>query len=88
MENEKEILKEIERWKILAEILLKEDKRVYIRDVHGNFYFADLLLVGEDTLEIQCFAPENREGQKFVLYWANVIKFDEYKKERATGGGK
>ena len=82
-----EVLKEIERWRILAEILLKEDKRVYIKDVHSNFYFADLLLVGENTLEIQCFGPENREGQKFVLYWANIVKFDEYKKEEELGGG-
>lgn len=83
------VLKEvIERWRILGEVLLKENKRVYVRDIHRNFYYADLLLIGEDTLEIQCFEPENRAGQKFVLYWANIVKFDEYKKEEELGGGR
>lgn len=68
----------IERWKGLAEIFLKNDTKVYIKDVDDNLYFCDLLLVGEDTITIQCFAPEQREGAKIMLYWPLIIKFEQY----------
>ncbi len=79
---EQGIRNKVERWKVLAEIFLKEDKRVFIKDVNDNYYFADILLVGEDTITIMCFAPEDRADQKIVLYWVNVYYFDEYKDVR------
>jgi len=69
----------IERWKLLSESLLKEDKQIYIKDVYGTLYFADILLVGENLIEIKCFEPEDKAGKKFGLYWANIFKLDEYK---------
>lgn len=79
-QGKKGIMDKIERWKILADLLLKEDKRVFIKDIDDNWYFADILLVGEETLTIQCFAPEDRTGEKIVLYWALIKLFEEYKK--------
>jgi len=79
---EKENIKEqIERWKILGELFLKENKRVFIKDILNNYYFADLIFVGENSFEIQCFAPEDRAGKKIRLYWAEIIRFDEYKEK-------
>lgn len=76
---EKENIKEmISRWKLLAEDFLKNDKRVYVKDIYGTYYFADLIFVGESSFEVQCFAPIDKSGKKFVLYWANISKFDEY----------
>ena len=67
----------MERWKILAELFLKQDKRVLIKDIDDNWYFADILFVGEDTIEIKCYAPEQRAGTNLSLYWANVKTFEE-----------
>jgi len=75
------IKEKLERWKILAETYLKEDQRVFIKDTYDNWYFADIILVGEDTIEIQCYAPEDRAGKKFTLYWALITYFDKAKEE-------
>ena len=80
MEIKTENIKDkIERWKILSESLLKEDKPIYIKDVYGTLYFADILLVGDNIIEIKCFEPEEKAGKKYGLYWANISKLDEYK---------
>ena len=71
--------KEMERWKATAEIFLKKNIKVYIRDLSDNIYFGDILFVGEDTLTIQCFAPEQRAGEKIVLYWTLINKFEEFR---------
>ncbi len=71
-----------ERLKVLAEILLKKNKRVFIKDIDNNIYFADILFVGEDTITIQCFNPIQRRGQKFFLYWALIVLLEECREER------
>jgi len=78
MENIKE---KIERWKLLSEQFLDDDIRVYVKDIYDTYYFADIIFVGENTIEIQCFAPEDKKEKKFVLYWANISKFDKYNEE-------
>jgi hypothetical protein len=75
------IKERMEHWKLLAEVYLKEDKRVLIKDIDNNWYFADILIVGEDTIEIQCYAPEQRAGQKIVLYWALITCFELAKED-------
>ncbi len=69
----------MERWKATAELFLRDDKKVFIKDTGDNIYFADIILVGEDTITIQCFGPEQRKGEKFTLYWPLVIEFQEFK---------
>ena len=79
MVTEKETITEkIERWKALAEIFLKEDTRVAIFDVNDNYFFADILFVGEEKIRIECFAPEKKKGLKYDVYWYNVLRFDKY----------
>ena len=72
------IMERIERQKVLAETFLKNNIRVAVTDLENNYYFADILFVGDDRLTIQCFAPEKKAGQKFYLFWASIIKFEEY----------
>ena len=72
------IKEKIARWQVLADLFDKQDKKVFIKDILDNYYFADILIVGEDTILIDCFAPEDRKGHQ-QLYWANIVKFDEYK---------
>jgi hypothetical protein len=68
-------------WQDLAELLLKENKKVYIKDHYDNLYFADILLVGESTITINCFAPSSRVGKNFTLYWVTIERLEEYKNE-------
>ncbi len=79
LKEDMEIKEQGERWKALAEIFLKEDKRAYIKDSVGDIYFCDVILVGDDSITVQCFAPEQRTGEKFVLYWPLIVKFEEYR---------
>jgi len=69
------------RWRELALIFLKEDKRVYIKDVNGNWFFGEILLVGEEMVYIQCFAPEQRAGERVRVYYPVIVKFEEFKEE-------
>ena len=69
----------VERWKATAEIFLKNNISVFIKDIDNNFYFGDILLVGEDVISIKCFSPKDRAGQKFNLYWMLIKDFEEYK---------
>ena len=72
-------MERIETWKVTAEIFLRKDVRTFIKDASGNFYFCDIILVGEDTLTIQCFGPEQRKNEKIILYWPLIIDLKEYK---------
>lgn len=68
----------IERWKATAEIFLKEDIKVFIKDSSDDYYFADILLVGEDTITVQCFGPKQKAGEKFRIFWPLVVEFKEF----------
>lgn len=67
----------IERWQLLATIYLGQKKRVLIKDIQNNWYFADLLLSGDDTLTFKCYAPSQRVGQTYTMPWAKITYFDE-----------
>lgn len=87
MEREKETIKEkIERWKILADSLFKSNSKCYAKDVYDTYYFADIILVGDETIEIECFAPQGKKGKRFTLRWINILKFDEYKDKGEKNG--
>ena len=72
----------IERWKATAEIFLKTDVKVFIKDSSNNYYFADILLVGEDTITIQCFGPPQKKDLKFTLYWPLITELKEYAEDK------
>jgi len=78
MENE--IREKIERWKIKAEGFLKTNTRAFIVDVSDTYYFCEILFVGEDVIHIQNFKGP-RMYEKERIYWADVVKFEEYKQE-------
>ena len=75
------VKEKIEKWKLTAEIFLKDDVRAFVKDTSDNIYFCDIILVGEDTLTIQCFGPPQRKDEKKVLYWPLISEFDEYSGE-------
>ena len=69
----------IKEWKAMAELFLRNHTKAFVRDVENNFYFGDILFVDDDILEIECFSPMQRRGQKCYLYWILVTTFEEYK---------
>jgi hypothetical protein len=72
------IKEKMERMKVLAELWSNEDKKVFIKDVSDNWYFANILVVGEDTILVNCFSPKDRIGHQRI-YWANIVKMEEYR---------
>jgi hypothetical protein len=76
MEND--IREKIERFKIKAEGFLKENIKAFIIDVHDTYYFCDIIFVSENYLEVQNFKGI-REGEKEMLFWADVVKLEDYK---------
>jgi hypothetical protein len=76
-----DINEKIERFKIKAETLLKEDKRAFIVDYLNRWFFCDLVLIGDTRLTFIPFKG-NKSGEKVVLFWADVINLEEYREER------
>lgn len=74
-----ELSKKIERWKLKGELFLKENKKVFIKDINNQYFFADILKLDKNTIELKCFAPEEKKDQKFILYWIDITHFTEYK---------
>ncbi len=70
----------IERWKATAEIFVKNNTKAFIKDMKQNFYFCDIILVGEDTVMVKCFEPPKMKDKKFRLYWTLIEQFEEYEK--------
>lgn len=68
----------VDGWKEVAEIWLKKDIKVFIKDSSDDYYFADILFVGEDSIRVECFGPEKRKGLKKTIYWPLVVEFKEY----------
>ena len=72
-----ELRDKIERFKIKAEGFLKTDTRAFIVDTNDTYYFCDIVFVGDETITVNCFAGMYK-GQKRRLFWADVIKLEEY----------
>lgn len=68
----------LERYILKAEMFLKNDTRVFIVDINDDYYWADLIFVGEEKVTFQCFSGK-LAGEKRTLLWFDVVKFEEYK---------
>jgi len=65
----------IERIQEKAKIFLDNDIPAFIKDIKDNYFFCDILFVGEIYLMIYDF----KRKEKFKLYWQDILVFDEYK---------
>ena len=75
------VTEKIERYRLLAEQFLNEDIRVAIWDINGEYYFADLILVGENLLKFQAFSPRSKSGKEFTLRWVEISKLIKYEEK-------
>lgn len=73
------VMDKIERWKLLADILIRQNKKAFIKEMNGNIHFCDIVLNDEDWIMIINFGPEQRAGVEEKIYWVQVEEFDEYK---------
>ena len=72
------IREKIERLKLKAEEILKENLKCFIVDIFDNYYFCEILFVGENYLVVQDFKGL-RKFEKSRLWWADVVKLEPYK---------
>ena len=73
------VLDKIERWKLLADILIRQNKKAFIKKINGDIHFCDIVLNDEDNIMIVNFGPEQRAGVEEKIYWVQVEEFDEFK---------
>ena len=71
------INEKLDRLKEKAELFLKENTRVFIIDIYNEYYFCDILIVGENHLYIQHFKGK-KKLEKERLMWLDIIRLDEY----------
>ncbi len=73
-----DLREKIERWKILAESLLKTNTKAFLVDTNDTYHWCNIILVEEDRITIKTFKGNNAGIDK-RLFWADVTKFEEYK---------
>jgi len=66
------------RHKEKAEYFLQNDIKAFIKDKDNNFYFCDILVVGETHLFIHNFAGK-RIGEKQQILWIDIELISEYR---------
>ena len=68
----------IERLKDKAELFVKHNIRAIVKTYNKDFYFCDILLVGDISLMIYNFEG-HRKGNKDKIFWTDIFDIDEYK---------
>ena len=72
------VINKIERLKVKAELFLSKNIKAFIKSYSNDFYFCDLLSIGEDYLFIQDFTGK-RKGEKNRLLWVDIEEIEEYR---------
>jgi len=75
----------IERWKLLADVFIKNNSKVFIKNINGDLHFCILVLSGEDSILIDNFAPIQRKGKREKIWWFEIEEFEEYREKSSNG---
>jgi len=79
---DKEKIKErILQWQLLADQFVREDAKVFIKELNGNLHFCKIVLVGETKITVDNYAPEQRAGERNYIDWLNISDFDKVREE-------
>lgn len=76
--NKENIREKIKRLKVKAETFLKNDIRAFIKTYSGDYFFCDILIVGDIRLEVHNFIGK-RKGTNSNIFWPDIISIEEYK---------
>lgn len=71
----------IERLREKAKYFLFNEIKAFIKDKDNNYYFCDILSLGETHLFLSNFAG-NRSGTKSQLLWIDIELISEYQELR------
>ena len=71
----------IERWKLLADVFIKNNSKVFIKKINRDLHFCVIVFSGEDSLLVDNFAPIQRKGERKKIWWFEIEEFEEYKEE-------
>lgn len=77
MANETTLTK-VERLQKTAEIFLKEDLKVYIKDVYDNYHFCNIFEIRSDWVVVRYFKG-TMMGETNRILWIDIEKMVEYK---------
>lgn len=73
-------MEKVKKYKEKAEYFLEYNIKAFIKDSNDQFYFCDILIVGETHLYIENFAG-HRKGIKNKILWIDIEVFNEYKEK-------
>ncbi len=76
----------IERWKVKADIFLKNNTKAFIVDIWDNFHWCILLSFNEDFVIIKNFMGTRKFEEERIM-WCDVRKFEEYKERGDMNNG-
>jgi hypothetical protein len=68
----------IEGFKNYASWIYEKNAQVYIKDFNGDYYFADIISIQPDFIEVVCFAPDHKKNKKIRIDWLKIIRLDKY----------
>ncbi len=74
-------MEKIEKWKLLADLFLRDDTQVFIKEENGDLHFCKIILNGNDSILIENFGPEQRAGKREKIYWLLIKEFDKFEEK-------
>lgn len=72
------LLEKIERFKLKSENFLKNNIKVFIIDINDQYYFSDILFVGDSYIIVRDFKG-SRKYEKSRLLWVDIVRIEPYK---------
>ena len=72
---------EIKDLKERARIFLKNDIKVFIKDIYNNFYFCEIKEIWNEFLIVKNFAG-SRNGTDTRILWLDITEIQEYREVR------
>ena len=82
---EMDIMDKVERFKIKANIFLKDKIPAFIENINGDYFFCDILKIFENYIEVYNF-DGRRKGEIDRIFFIDILIFTDYKEQ--DGGEK
>lgn len=74
------VLEKIERYKLRADLFLKEKTKAFIIDARDDWHFCYITNINENNIEVAEFTGK-LAGRNNVINWIDILKFEEFREE-------
>ena len=81
---EEKVKDKVERLRLKAELFLENNIRAFIKTIQNDYYFCDILVVGDLYLYVIDFDGK-RKGEKSRLIWTDISEIYEYVEREKNG---